>query len=52
MTANEKHSTPPNPDWRDDRAVGEWLMNTLRLFGVSEANAHKVTGLFLEAING
>lgn len=26
-------------------------MYTLRMFGVGEANAHKITGLFLEAVN-
>lgn len=47
-------STPQRkePNWLDDRAVGDWLMVTLRMFGVDEANAHKITGMFLEAING
>jgi hypothetical protein len=33
------------------RSIGEWLMSTLRMFGVQEADAHRVTCMFLEALN-
>lgn len=34
-----------------DREIAEWLLMTLRMFGADEANAHKIVGLFIEAIN-
>ena len=34
-----------------DAQIADWLLMTLRMFGAAEANAHKIIGLFLDAIN-
>lgn len=34
-----------------ERQIAEWLMATMRMFGAEESTCHKVTGIFLEAID-
>lgn len=33
-----------------DREIADWLLCTLRLYGASETNAHRIIYIFLEAL--
>lgn len=35
-----------------DRELADWVLQTCRLFGATEATAHKVAVLFLESLAG